>query len=343
MTTQNPQLVILPTIHLKKKNTTELDQVPVTLIIPSNDPIQLTKYAPVGSLQLFTDYHENQSIADQKIKIVAEKEGEILPCIPHEKVNFDSTSLGFETQSVRWIVRRIWGNLILTLRWHWSTKLLIMDNDSGNHLSIIQKYYPLPLKHTQWVQDELEMSKNNGVVSWCVSPWSGPLVTLPKKAKPEHIHQKWLCVDYHILNSLLPPMVMTHSRAQGVLSLVAIPKIDYLYTMVNGSSVYSLLDCTSGYHHIALSPEAQKKSAFITPIGKYEFKKVLFGSVQDPTYFQKIINEVIKGLPFAFGCLDDIFIFSQNTGKHFEYLGPVFDRLRMEDLKVSKEMWFLQM
>ena len=38
--------------------------------------------------------------------------------------------------------------------------------------------------------------------------------------------------------------------------------------MLNGSTVFSLLGCTSRYHHIALSPKAQMKSAFVMPIGK---------------------------------------------------------------------------
>ena len=44
--------------------------------------------------------------------------------------------------------------------------------------------------------------------------------------------------------------------------------------MLNGFIVCSSLDCTSGYHAIALSPEDQKKSSFVIPTGK--FKKVPF-------------------------------------------------------------------
>ena len=44
---------------------------------------------------------------------------------------------------------------------------------------------------------------------------------------------------------------------------------DELYAMPNGSTIYSSLDCTSGYHHIALSTEAQKKPAFVTPLGNF--------------------------------------------------------------------------
>ena len=78
-------------------------------------------------------------------------------------------------------------------------------------------------------------------------------------------------------------MVKTHSKAQAVLSLVPLPKIDELYAILNGSTVYSSPNCTSGYHHITLSPEAQKKFAFIIPIGKFWFKKIPFGFTQAPT------------------------------------------------------------
>ena len=83
--------------------------------------------------------------------------------------------------------------------------------------------------------------------------------------------------------------------------------------MLNGSTVYSSLHCTSGYHHVALSPEAQKKSAFYMPIGKF------------PTHFQQIINKVLQGLLFAFGHLHDILVFSKNNEKQLEHLRTVFD------------------
>ena len=74
--------------------------------------------------------------------------------------------------------------------------------------------------------------------------------------------------------------------------------------MLNGSTAYSSLDSSCGYHHIALSPKAQKKSAFVMPIGNFEFKKVPFGLAQDPTHFQQLINDLIRGLSFAFAYLD---------------------------------------
>ena len=93
------------------------------------------------------------------------------------------------------------------------------------------------------------------------------------------------------------PPVNAHSKAHSVLSLVSLPKIEELYAMLNGSTVYSSLDCTSGYHYSTLSPQAHKKCTFATPFGKYEFKKVPFSLSQGPRNFQQLINEVLKGLP----------------------------------------------
>ena len=73
------------------------------------------------------------------------------------------------------------------------------------------------------------------------------------------------------------------------------------------------LDCTSGYHHIALSSEAQEISTFVMPFGEFEFKKVPFGLAQAPTHFQHLINEELKCLSFIFGYLDGIFVFSENN------------------------------
>ena len=98
-------------------------------------------------------------------------------------------------------------------------------------------------------------------------------------------------------------------------------ELNDLDATLQGSKVYSSSDCMSGYHHIAFSDEAQKKLAFVTPIGKFKFKKFPFGLVHVPSPLQQFINEVLKGLQLAFGCIDDryIFIFS-STAEHSKHL-----------------------
>ena len=63
---------------------------------------------------------------------------------------------------------------------------------------------------------------------------------------------------------------------------------------------------------------------------------VLLGLAQEPAYFQRLVNEVLRGLPFAFGYLDDILIFSPDMDTHLKHVRQLFDRLREAYLKLKE-------
>ena len=145
-----------------------------------------------------------------------------------------------------------------------------------------------------------------------------------------------MCMDYHVLNSLLPRVDKAHSKAKGILTLVPIPKIDEIYAKLEGSTTF---DMCSGYYHLELTPESQAKSAFVVGgprDGKWEFNRCPFRLTEAPAYFQLLVSKVIEGLPFTFGYLDDILVFSANIEEHLEYVRVLFQRLREADLKLSR-------
>ena len=109
------------------------------------------------------------------------------------------------------------------------TPLLKMDIDTGDSSPVCQKPYSLPLKHVEWVTKELEILEKAGVISRSVSPWASPIVIVPKKSEPGEPPRRRMCVDYRVLNSLLPPVNKAHSKAKGILTLVPLPKIDEIY------------------------------------------------------------------------------------------------------------------
>ena len=97
------------------------------------------------------------------------------------------------------------------------------------------------------------------------------------------------------------------------MSLYPLPKIDEMFTKLNGAKCFSTIDLRSRYYHIRLTCESRGSLLFIVPMGKWEFKWTPFGLSQAPAYFQLLIDKVLMGCSkFAMGYLDDIIIFSNN-------------------------------
>ena len=80
-----------------------------------------------------------------------------------------------------------------------------------------------------------------------------------------------------------------------------LPKIDEIYAQLKDSKIYSTFDMRSGYYHMVLSEESGPKTAFVSSFRKQEFRRCPFSLAQVPAYFQRLVNEVLSGLTFAFG------------------------------------------
>ena len=65
------------------------------------------------------------------------------------------------------------------------------------------------------------------------------------------------------------------------------------------------------------------------------FKRCPFGLAQAPAYFQRLVNEVLSGLTFAFEYLDDILVFSPDMKSHLEHLRLLFERLLAADFEAQ--------
>ena len=96
-----------------------------------------------------------------------------------------------------------------------------------------------------------------------------------------------------------------------------------------------MIDLRSGYYHVGLTQESRANSAFVVPMGKWEFKWTPFGLSQAPAYFHLLKDKVLVGCgSFALRYLDDIIIFSSNECEH---LKEIFNRLEHFGLKMKKQ------
>ena len=171
-----------------------------------------------------------------------------------------------------------------------------MDTDTGDNPPSAKKPYTLALKHYSWVQQEIESLEQAGIITRSVSPWASPIVMVPKKSALGEAPRRRICIDFHAINALQPTVVKADSKAKGNLTLHSLPNIDQLYAQLKGARVFTTLNLKSGYYHIELGKGSNAKMAFVTPFGKFELNMVPFGLGQALTYFQALINKVLKRL-----------------------------------------------
>ena len=126
------------------------------------------------------------------------------------------------------------------------------------------------------------------------------------------------------------------------------PNVEDIFSKMNGAKYFSTQDLRAGYHHIPLDKSSIPKTAFNSPLGKYEYVKVHFGLAQAPAYFQELMTGILKDFDFEIAYLDDIIIFSRTAEEHLSHIKKVFDKLPATKLSMklskchfSKEIQYL--
>ena len=96
------------------------------------------------------------------------------------------------------------------------------------------------------------------------------------------------------------------------------------------------MDIRAGYHGIPLDKPSIPKTAFNSPLGKYEYVKVPFSLAQAPAYFQELMTGILKDFYFAIAYLDNIIIFSKTPQEHLLHIRMVFEKLKSANLSMKK-------
>ena len=100
------------------------------------------------------------------------------------------------------------------------------------------------------------------------SPYGAPILFAKKKDGGLR-----MCVDYRSLNK--------NTRVDRY----PIPRIDALLDKLAGSRCFSTMDLQSGFHQISMSDDAAQKSAFVCPMGQFEWRVMPMGLSNAPCTF----------------------------------------------------------
>ena len=138
--------------------------------------------------------------------------------------------------------------------------LTSMTIDTGTSDPVSQKPYPIAMKHYQCMKDEIEKLLAAKVIHTSCSSWSAPIIVAPKGSGGKH-----LVINYRALNKVTRKFTWP------------MPKVEDIFSKLNGATHFTTLDLRAGYHHIPLDKPSIPKTAFNSPVRKFEYVRVPFG------------------------------------------------------------------
>ncbi|CAJ1057667.1 unnamed protein product [Xyrichtys novacula] len=172
------------------------------------------------------------------------------------------------------------------------------------------------------VRKHLQELLQAGVIKESDSSFSSPIVVVRKKNG-----DVCLCIDYRKLN------------LQTVKDAYALPNLEEAFSTLTGSKWFSVLDLKSGYYQIEVEEADKPKTAFVCPMGFWEFNRMPQGVTNAPSTFQRLMERCMgdMNLKEVLVFLDDIIVFSKTLEEHEVRLMKVLTRLREFGLKLSPD------
>lgn len=154
------------------------------------------------------------------------------------------------------------------------------------------------------------------------SPYASRILLVTKKNGDSR-----MCVDYRHLNSI--------TRKDRY----PLPLIQDQIDKLNGQKYFTTLDMCAGYHQLWIHPDSRKFTAFVTPFGQYQYKRIPFGLANAPAVFQRAINTMLGNLRFEFAgaYLDDIICYSSTISEGLERLETILKLISASGLTLRKE------
>ncbi|CAI5662959.1 unnamed protein product [Oreochromis niloticus] len=192
----------------------------------------------------------------------------------------------------------------------------------NNETPFKERPRPIHPSDREAVKQHLRELLDAGIIRESQSPFASPIVLVRKKNGSIR-----LCIDYRKLN------------LRTIRDAYALPNIEETFTALSGAKWFSVMDLKSGYYQVEVAEEDKPKTAFVCPLGFYEFNRMPQGVTNAPSTFQRLMEKCVGDLHLTevLVFLDDLIVFSDTLEEHESRLMKVLTRLRDYGLKLSPE------
>lgn len=207
------------------------------------------------------------------------------------------------------------------------THLVSHTIPTSDNIPTHTKQYRYPQVHRNEIQKQVNKLLDQDIIQHSTSPYNSPVWIVPKKTDASG-KKKWrMVIDFRKLNE------------KTVGDAYPLPNITDILDRLGSAKYFSTFDLASGFHQIPMDPNHSCKTAFSTPHGHFEYKRMPFGLKNAPSTFQRLMDQVLSGLQGneIFVYLDDIVIYASSLEEHAIKFKNLMDRLTYAGLTLQPD------
>ena len=183
----------------------------------------------------------------------------------------------------------------------------------------VEKVRPVPFAIRHKVKQELErlQAQALGIIQPIqFTDWASPIVPVMKPDGSVRI-----CGDFKV----------TINRVTKI-ERYPIPRIEELFVSLAGGRQFSKLD----FLQIPLDNASRRLVMITTHKGLFEYTRLPFGIASAPSIFQRIMENLLQGIPRVCVYLDDILVSGATEQEHLANLEQVLQRLESAGMKLKR-------
>lgn len=197
---------------------------------------------------------------------------------------------------------------------------LTLKNEEVN--PIFCKPYSVPFGVRDKVENEIDRLVSQKILMPVkYSAWASPIVVVPKKNGDIR-----LCINCKVtINKSIENQVYP------------LPRIDDILAKFANCSNFCVLDLAGAYQQLSVNENSQPLLTINTLKGLFRYTRLPFGVSVAPAEFQRVMDEVLKGLEKVCCYLDDVLIGGKDKSECETRLLQVLNRLENHNIRVNLE------